>query len=81
MGQHSTRMPKPPQNGQQAVGEHLFFAVALVQTKADDGVGHAHGHERDEQVRVLAQDLGKAQIGDLRHCIGKERLDDQGEQL
>ena len=72
---------KAAQNGQQAVGEHLFFAVALVQTKADDGVGHAHGHERDEQVRVLAQDLGKAQIGDLRHCIGQERLDNQGEQL
>ena len=35
-------MPKPPENGQQAVGEHLLFAVALVQAKADDGVGHAH---------------------------------------
>ena len=69
------------QNGQQAVGEHLLFAVALVQTKPDDGVGHSHGHEGDEQVGVLAQDLGQAKVGDLRHGIGQKGLDDQGQQL
>ena len=69
------------QNGEQAVGEHLFFAVALIQTKPDDGVGHAHGDKGDQQVCVLAQDLGQAQIRDLRHGVGQKRLDDQGEQL
>ena len=72
---------KAAQNGQQAVGEHLFFAVALVQTKADDGVGHAHGHKGDEQVCVLAQDLGQTQIRDLRHGVGQKGLYDQSEQL
>ena len=81
MGQHNTRMPKAAQNGEQAVGEHLLFAVALVQTKADDRIGHAHGHKGDEQVRVLAQDLGQAQIRDLGHGVGQERLHDQREQF
>ena len=72
---------KAAQNGQQAVGEHLFFAVALVQTKADDGVGHTHGHKGDEQVGVLAQDLGQTQIRDLRHGVGQKGLYDQGKQL
>jgi len=81
MGQQSTRMPKPPEDGEQAVGEHLLFTVALVQAEPDDGVGHAHRHERDEQVGVLAQDLRKAKVGDLRHGIGQKRLDQQGQQL
>ena len=72
---------KASQNGEQAVGEHLLFAVALVQTKADDGVGHSHGHKGDEQVCVLAQNLGQTQIRDLRHGVGQKRLYDQGEQL
>ena len=72
---------KAAQNGQQAVGEHLFFAVALVQTKADDGVGHAHRHKGDEQVGVLAQDLRQAEVGDLGHRVGQERLDDERQQL
>ena len=69
------------QDGQQAVGEHLLFTVALVQAEPDDGVGHAHRHERDEQIGVLAQDLRKAKVGDLRHGIGQKRLDQQGQQL
>ena len=72
---------KAAQNGEQAVGEHLLFAVALIQTKADDRIGHAHGHKGDEQVRVLAQDLGQAQIRDLGHGVGQERLHDQREQF
>src|SRR5699024_12374439 len=48
------------QDGQQAVGEHLLFAVALVQAKADDGVGRPHRHQRDEQVGALAQQLRDA---------------------
>ncbi len=47
------------EDGEQAVGEHLLFAVALVQTKADDGVGHSHRHKGDEQVCVLAQNLDR----------------------
>ena len=69
------------QNGEQAIGEHLLFAVALIQTEPDDGVGHAHGDKGNEQVGVLAQDLGQAQIGDLGHGVGQKRLDDQCQQL
>ena len=72
---------KAAQNGQQAVGEHLLFTVALVQAKANDGVGHAHGHKGNEQVGILAQDLGQAQVRDLRHGVGKKGLHDQSEQL
>ena len=69
------------QDGQQAVGEDLLLAVALVQTEPDDGIGHAHGHKGDQQVGVLAQDLGQAEVGDLGHGVGQERLDQQRQQL
>ena len=69
------------EDGQQTVGEHLFFTIALVQTKADDGIGHSHRHKGDEQVCVLAQDLGQAKVGDLGHGIGQKRLDQQRQQL
>ena len=70
-----------PQNGQQAVGEHLLFAVAPVQAKANDGVGHAHRDKGDEQVCILTQDLRQTQIGDLGHGVGQERLHQKGQQL
>ena len=70
-----------PEDGEQTVGEHLLFAVALVEAEADDGVGHSHRHEGDEQVGVLAQDLGQAEVGDLGHRIGQKRLDDERQQL
>ena len=69
------------QNGQQAIGEHLLFAVALIQTKADDGVGHSHRNKGDQQVGILAQDLGQTEVGDLGHGVGQKRLDDQRQQL
>ena len=69
------------QNGQQAIGEHLLFAVALIQTKADDGVGHSHRNKGDQQVGILAQDLGQTEVGDLGHGVGQKRLDDQGQQF
>ena len=60
------------EDGQQTVGD---------QTKADDGIGHSHRHKGDEQVCVLAQDLGQAKVGDLGHGIGQKRLDQQRQQL
>ena len=69
------------EDGEQAVGEHLLFAVALIEAEADDGVGHAHRHKGDEQVGVLAQNLRQAEIGDLGHRVRQERLDDERQQL
>ena len=69
------------EDGEQAVGEHLLFAVALVEAEADDGVGHAHRHKGDEQVGVLAQNLRQAKVGDLGHRVGQEGLDDERQQL
>ena len=69
------------EDGEQAVGEHLLFAVALIEAEADDGVGHTHRHKGDEQVGVLAQDLRQAEVGDLGHRVGQERLDDERQQL
>ena len=69
------------QDGQQAVGEHLLFAVALVQAKADDGVGHPHRHQRDEQVGALAQQLRDAHALHIPHGVGQKGLDDQGQQF
>ena len=74
-------VPVAQQDGQQAVGEHLLFAVALVQAKADDGVGHSHGHQRDEQVGALAQQLRDAHALHIPHGIGQKGLDDQGQQF
>ena len=73
--------PIAQQDGQQAVGEHLLFAVALVQAKADDGVAHPHGHQGDEQVGALAQQLGDAHALDVPHGVGQKGLDDQGQQF
>ena len=66
---------------EQAVGEHLLFAVALVEAEADDGVGHAHRHKGDEQVGVLAQNLRQAEVGNLGHRVRQERLNDERQQL
>ena len=44
-------------------------------------VGHAHRHKGDEQVGVLAQDLRQAEVGDLGHRVGQERLNDERQQL
>ena len=80
-GPEHHQQAKAAQDGEQAVGEDLLFAVALIEAEADDGIGHAHGDEGDEQVCILAQDLGKAEVRDLSHGIGQKRLDDEGQQL
>ena len=63
------------QDGQQAVGKDLLFAVALVQAEPDDGVAHPHGHQRNQKVGALAQQFGDAHALHVPHGVGQEGLD------
>lgn len=55
------------EDGEQAVGEHLLFAVALVEAEADDGVGHAHRHKGgSKRLAALRMSEGRRASGAAR---------------
>ena len=72
---------KAGEDGEQAVGEHRALLHLFVQAEADDGVAHAHAHQRDEQRADVLHQLGDAHLFHLAHGEGDVGLQHDAEQL
>ncbi len=68
-------------DGEQAVGEHLLFAVALIEPKRMMALDMPIDTKGMSRLAYWLKIIRQAEIGDLGHRVGQERLNDERQQL